>query len=296
MGTFFNNMYEITYYIPEITKKIGILDSNKKFIVELFGHSISEGKEIEINEGNISFNDVSYSYEKDIIDAETSETSESSKLSRPSIVIDHLTTSIKSKELVAIYGPSGSGKTTFIKLILNILKPQTGIISIDNYDLKTVSNKSLKKYISYVSQNKVSLFEKSILENLTYGYYDVDDTVNRIKILISKYKLGQIFVNINKDMELKTDMVDEYGFLNYNVGKHGNMLSGGQRQIIHIIRAVLNKSSKIMILDEPTTALDNISRDNVIRMIKENCGMKTVLIITHDEAIKKMCNSVIKFG
>jgi ABC-type bacteriocin/lantibiotic exporter with double-glycine peptidase domain len=142
----------------------------------------------------------------------------------------------------------------------------------------------------------VSLFEKSILENLTYGYYDVDDTVNRIKILISKYKLGQIFVNINKDMELKTDMVDEYGFLNYNVGKHGNMLSGGQRQIIHIIRAVLNKSSKIMILDEPTTALDNISRDNVIRMIKENCGMKTVLIITHDEAIKKMCNSVIKFG
>lgn len=297
MNTFFNNMYEITYYIPEITKKIGILNSHQKFIGELFGHTPNVGNDIDIIDGTITFNNVFYTYDSsNSLDLDNDEPNSEIETKHKSIVINNLSTSIKKNTMVAIYGPSGSGKTTFVKLILNILKPQKGTISIDNQDVKLISNKSLKKYISYVSQNKVSLFDVSILDNLTYGYYDKEEILEMIKSLIKKYDLSKIFVNINRDMELKTGIKDEFGFLNYNVGKHGNMLSGGQRQIIHIIRAVLNKFSKIIILDEPTTALDNLNRDNVIRMIKDNCKTKTVLIITHDEQIKKICDSVIKFG
>ena len=284
MGTFFNNMYEITYYIPEITKKIGILKSNKDFIEDLFNYSIDTNEVIEIKDGIIAFNNVSYSYE------------DKDKTKKSNIIIKNFSKILKPNSIVAIFGPSGSGKTTFIKLILNILKPQTGNITIDGIDVSKLPSKTLKKYISYVSQNKITLFDKTILENLIYGFDDDKDIVNKIRDLMNKYELIDIFANINKNMEIQTHEYNKFGFFNYGVGKYGNLLSGGQRQIIHIIRSILNKNSKIIILDEPTTALDNINRDNVIKMIKDNCKMKMVLIITHDETIKKLCDSVITFN
>jgi len=300
IGSFFNNMYEITYYIPEITKKIGILESNHKFIEELFNYELDHGTDVEIKEGIITFSNVSYSYDSDTYNPlvehkKKDKVEDDNKSKKTNIIIKNFSKTLKPNTIIAIFGPSGSGKTTFIKLILNILRPQTASITIDGYDVNELSSKTLKKYISYVSQSKITLFEKTILQNITYGYEDELNIEDRIKDLINKYDLIEIFGNVNKNMELMTGEYDRFGFLNYNVGKYGNLLSGGQRQIIHIIRSILNKTSKIIILDEPTTALDNMNRDNVIKMLKDNCKMKTVLIITHDETIKKLCDSVITF-
>jgi len=279
MGTFFNSMYEITFYIPEISKKIGILKSNQKFIDELFGHKEeNKNQDINFNNGLIEFQNVSFTYN-----------------GNKNIIINNFSKKINPNSITILFGPSGSGKTTFVKLILNMLKPQNGIITIDNHNINKVSKRTLKKYISYVSQTKISLFDTTIIDNLLYGITDDDNIKTKIQNLFIDYNIINIFESINKNIELTSGTYDKFNFFNYKVGKQGNLLSGGQKQMIHIIRAILN-NNKIIIFDEPTTALDNMNRDNVIKMIKNKCREKTVLIITHDETIKKISDHIINFS
>jgi ATP-binding cassette subfamily C protein len=145
-----------------------------------------------------------------------------------------------------------------------------------------------------------TLFNNSILYNIIYGTKLVDATTSdrtgtisatpsakdEVVKLMSKYNLQHIYKNVGQDAE----------FLDYVVGKAGETLSGGQRQMIHLIRAILNTDSKILILDEPTSALDLETKRNVIKMIKNECKDKTVLIITHDEDVKNMCDRVLLFS
>ena len=104
--------------------------------------------------------------------------------------------------------------------------------------------------------------------------------MNKINNLFNKYKLFNVFKNINKN-----------NLFDYNVGKEGELLSGGQKQIIHIIRTILNDSFNLIILDEPTSAIDVENRDNILDLIMSLD--KTIIIITHDEYIKKYCNNII---
>jgi ABC-type multidrug transport system fused ATPase/permease subunit len=283
LQTLFTHVYEITYYIPDITSKIGVLNSNKKFIEELFSYTPKIGNDIEINHGIIKFNNVTFSYENNKI-------------------FDNFTKLIQNNKIIGIYGPSGSGKSTLVKLLCNILKPSNGTITIDNYNVNELSNNTLKKYILYISQNTSTLFKLTIYENIVYGMHNSEsiELKNKIKENIKKYNLFKIFENINKEISIKENKkmiyVDNFDFLDYNVGKNGELLSGGQRQIIHLIRSILNITAKIIIYDEPTSALDQINRDNVIRLIKNSTKNRTVLIITHDENIKTICDDTIKIG
>lgn len=273
MNSLFNHMYEITYYIPEIIDKFGILDNNNKFIEELFSYKQVHGEDIEIKNGIIEFNNVSFSYDDN------------------NKIFNNFNKIINDNKIVAIYGQSGSGKSTFVKLICNILQPNSGIIYIDGNDIKNLSKNTIKKYITYISQNTSSLFNDTIYNNIIYGmdYYS-DNLETEVKNIIKKYNLNNIFMNLNDKLNNK----NEYDFLNYNVGKNGELLSGGQRQIIHIIRAMLNKISKILILDEPTSAIDNDNRNNILNMIKEEAKNRLVLIITHDNQIKNRCDEYIQ--
>lgn len=273
MNTLFNQMYEITYYIPDITRKLGVLESNHKFATELFNYEdkSSECKVVVIPNGSIKFENVAFGYEKNHI-------------------FKNLNISINNAKIVALYGPSGSGKTTFIKLILNILKPNKGTILIGGIPTGELSNNCIKHHISYVSQNTSTLFNKTIYENLTYGYDDVDIKEKLID-LFDKYDLCDIFININKGLNK-----DRFAFFDYKVGKVGELLSGGQRQIIHIIRTILNRNSIINIFDEPTTALDTKNKHSVLRLIKHEMDGKTRLIITHDNDVNKICDRVIDFN
>ena len=272
MNTLFNHMYEITAYTPEIIARLGVLNSNKKFIDELFSHKIKEGIDYEIKSNIIEFSNVTFAYNKD-----------SNK------IFNNYNKIIESNRLIAIYGQSGSGKSTFVKLICNILQPLSGTIYLDNIDISKLSSNTLKKNILFISQNTSSLFNNTIYYNLVYGLEDNDDIkiIDKVKFIIKKYNIFKLFKNI------QSDLIDDYSFLDYNVGKNGELLSGGQRQIIHVIRAFINKTYKLIILDEPTSALDNESKNNIIKLIKDMHIDKTILIITHDNDIKNMCDEFI---
>lgn len=277
INTFLTHMDDTIIYFPEIHKNLKVLKDNNEFLSILFSYKVKDGKDVEIKDGIIKFHNVSFSYIKD---------------NKKNNIIENMSLRIDNNQIVGLFGPSGSGKSTFVKLILDILQPQSGYITIDGHDIKTISNKSLKKYISYVSQNTSKLFNTTIYDNIIYcSPKDIhkDYVIN----LMNKYKLYKIFSNINRNIDESSN--DNYLFFDYDVGKNGELLSGGQKQIIHIIRTILNNNSKIIILDEPTTALDIKTRNNIFRLLKDLSSNKTILIITHDEELLKKCDKSIIF-
>lgn len=173
---------------------------------------------------------------------------------------------IKPGTKIAIYGKSGSGKSTLIKLMLGFYGLDSGSITFNGTHIKDIPIHELRKNISVVNQN-IKLFDKSIFENMTYG-------VSRVGDEISEEDIQKIIGNPN----IFEGILDG---LNAGVGVSGSKLSGGQKQIINVVRAIL-KDAPILILDEPTSALDQNTKKIVIKTINK-LKDKTVIIITHDK-------------
>ena len=167
---------------------------------------------------------------------------------------------IPAKQKIAILGKSGRGKSTLIKLITGYYKLNKGSILIDNTDISSVDLNDLRKNIGYVSQNNI-LFNKTVWENIGYGN---DKSKEYIQNLINS-----LSININLDD---------------SVGIMGDKLSGGQKQMVHILRAIC-KQNKIVILDEPTSSIDTVNKDIIINAIKQLSINSTVILITHDKDI-----------
>jgi ABC-type bacteriocin/lantibiotic exporter with double-glycine peptidase domain len=180
---------------------------------------------------------------------------------------------IDPQQKIAIIGKSGSGKSTLIKILMGYIKIDDNSILIDNQDINKYSLNSLRRQISYIGQN-IKLFNKSIYYNIQYGN---NFTKNEINKLIEKYNLGIIFKNINNDF-------------NINIGVNGELLSGGQKQIIQLLR-IYKCNNKIIVLDEPTSALDIITKKIIIDIIKDISKNSTLIIITHDKSDLELVDS-----
>lgn len=175
-----------------------------------------------------------------------------------------LSFSIKKREVTAIVGPSGSGKTTIINLLFKLYKLNEGAITIDGEDIFAFSNKTYLERFGYVSQ-ETFIFNDTIKENIRFGAQDCADN-----LIEEAAKLANAHEFI---METHTG----YETL---VGDSGMKLSGGQRQRIAIARAMLRKP-EILVLDEATSSLDNISERKVQEAINRVSLHTTVLIIAH---------------
>jgi ABC-type multidrug transport system fused ATPase/permease subunit len=283
----FNQICELTYQFPDVISKLGVLNKNKEFIDELFSHEIKKGNEFELNKSIIEFKNVTFSYGKNKIFSDFNK-----KIGNEN-----------KNSIIGIYGKSGSGKSTFIKLICNILSPDSGNIYLDGHDINDISYNCLRKYILYNSQNTSTLFNTTIYKNIAYGNNHVgeDELKEKIKNIIDKYNLDGVFANINKEVSIiQKKQIDKYDFLNYDVGKNAELLSGGQKQVIHIIRSILNTTAIIFIYDEPTSAVDNINKNKIMNMIndkiKDTSNNKLSLIITHDNGIQKYFDEIIYIG
>jgi ABC-type multidrug transport system fused ATPase/permease subunit len=170
-------------------------------------------------------------------------------------------------KIVGITGLSGNGKSTFAKLLLKMYKPETGTIYIDGVDLKDLDVNYIRKNITYISQNS-KLFDKKITENIFYGCSDQSICEQHLEEILKYDKIRELYKNMNIHEK--------------QAGSLGENLSGGQRQITNIISGLVNPS-KILILDEPTNALDPDLKNellNVIRDFKKH--KKCIIIITHD--------------
>jgi subfamily B ATP-binding cassette protein MsbA len=165
---------------------------------------------------------------------------------------------------VALVGKSGAGKSTIVNLLLRFYDPDSGYVTIDNQDIKQVTLESLRENISIVGQD-VMLFDDTIMNNIRYGRLDATD--DEVIEAAKAAAVDEFVVNMNE------------GYSSI-IGEHGQKLSGGQKQRISIARAIL-KNSPILILDEATSSLDNISerhiRDAIIKLTKQ----RTTIIIAH---------------
>ena len=173
-------------------------------------------------------------------------------------------------EIIGVTGPSGNGKSTFIKLLLRMYECNSGKITIDNVDLKDIDPDYIRTEITYVNQNS-KLFDRKVIDNMLYGCSNRE---------ICDHFLEQIlkYPNITK-LYRNTDIK------NKDAGLLGENLSGGQRQIVNMIGGLINPS-KILVLDEPTNALDPQLKAEVLGLIKDFSKYKqAVIIITHDKDV-----------
>lgn len=165
---------------------------------------------------------------------------------------------------VALVGASGSGKTTMAKLLLKYYEPENGEITIDGIDINEISNKSLRKAISYVPQT-IELFSKSIYDNIR---------VSRMSATLEEVKEAAKAADAH-DFIRKLPM-QYYTFLE----EAGNGLSGGEKQRIALARAFLKKN-EFYILDESTSNLDFATENIIFDMIYNKLKKKSMLIVAH---------------
>ncbi len=196
--------------------------------------------------GRVAFENVDFSYKKD-----------EPALTNVSLVAE-------AGQMIAIVGPSGAGKTTIANLVPRFYDPTAGRITIDGYDIKTVTLSSLREQIGIVPQETV-LFNGSVYENILYG--DLDASQEQV-IAAAKAANAHEFI---------TAMPDGY---NTQIGERGSKLSGGQRQRIAIARAIL-KDPRVLILDEATSALDTESEQLVQEALDKLMVGRTSFVIAH---------------
>ena len=186
---------------------------------------------------------------------------------KDTFVLENINLTIQKGENVAFVGQIGSGKSTMIKLLLGFQPLRMGHITIGGVDTNDVSNKELRKYIFYIPQ-KPKLFNRTLYENIVYGLKKPPSKDTILKLL--------------EDLGLE-DLKEEFGEkMDMAVGVEGNKLSGGQRQIVWLMRSMF-RPSYILVLDEPTASLDPENKKKMISVIQKMSVGKTVIIVSHDD-------------
>lgn len=183
-------------------------------------------------------------------------------------ILNGINLNIKPMETIIIQGHIGSGKSTLSKLLLKFITGYEGEIRINGKLNKNINIDNLREKIMYIPQHP-NLFNRTLKENLLYGVdnYKIEDILNKLK------EVGL------------TDIYNKFKYiLNNKVGKLGSKLSGGQRQLVWILRSLFN-NSKMVILDEPTSSLDDETKEKIIKLIKEISKKRNLIIITHDTDI-----------
>jgi len=210
-------------------------------------------------DGDIVFKDVNFSYKDQKYD-----------------VLKNINLSIKKGEKVGIIGKIGSGKSTLAKLLLNLYEPTHGSVLVDNTDIRQIDPVDLRRSIGHVPQEPF-LFMGSIKDNITIGeQYASDEQV------LKAAEISGVHNFIGKH-ESGYDLI---------VGERGEGLSGGERQAVTLARAVLSNPN-ILVLDEPTNMMDDLSetqfKNNVSKIVED----KTVLIITHKPSLLSIVDRLI---
>ncbi|MFC3120281.1 ABCB family ABC transporter ATP-binding protein/permease [Agaribacter flavus] len=201
---------------------------------------------LQVTEANIRFSKLSFAYTPE----------------RP--ILKNIDLTIRSGQKVAVVGESGSGKSTLVKLLFRFYDAQSGSILIDDQDIKTVSQLSLRNAIAIVPQDTV-LFNDSLYENIRYGRPDATDS--DIQQAIELAHLTHFIEKLPKGLDTP-------------VGERGLKLSGGEKQRVAIARAVL-KQSPILVFDEATSSLDSQSESAILGALKALAKGHTSLVIAH---------------
>jgi ABC-type dipeptide/oligopeptide/nickel transport system ATPase component len=181
------------------------------------------------------------------------------------------------KETTLIVGEIGSGKSTIISLLLKYQTPQRGEIFLQGIPYSSIPTEELRQRIIYIPQTPI-LLNRTVYDNIVYGI-PANISKEKVEALIHDTKLSRFLSNLPKGLDT-------------SVGVHGNHLSGGQRQIVWILKAIL-MNPEIIIMDEPTAAVDDETKSIIHYLLKNIVRGKTVIMITHDPYLLKFANRII---
>ncbi|MBI5909168.1 MAG: type I secretion system permease/ATPase [Betaproteobacteria bacterium] len=209
--------------------------------------------------GDIRFQDVAFKYPGSELDA-----------------LAGVSFAIKEGDRVGIIGRIGSGKTTLAKLLVALYQPQRGSILVDGTDIRAIDPADLRRAVGYLPQN-IALFAGSVRDNLLVGAAGADDAA----ILRAASVAGLI------------DIVNRHpkGF-DMPVGERGEALSGGQRQTVALARALIT-DPPILVLDEPTHAMDHSAEERLKTQMQTELAGKTIIVVTHRESLLSVVNTLV---
>lgn len=179
-------------------------------------------------------------------------------------------------QTTVIVGSSGRGKSTLLKLILKLIRPNKGTVKIDSTDINCYLESDLRREIAFLPQEHI-LFHGSIRENLTYGLSSVSEK----DIFGALKETGLVLLIESLPMGLDTSIGDE-----------GRWLSGGQKQRLLLTRVFLQNPS-IIIMDEPTSSLDEGSEKIVLDSLKKLKHTKTIVLTSHKKQLLELADKII---
>lgn len=191
-------------------------------------------------------------------------------------VLDHVSFEARSGNLIALVGASGVGKSTLLSLLLRFYDPLEGRILVDGRDIREYQYQTIRRSIAIVPQEPV-LFSTSVRENIAYGRSDATH-----EQIIEAAKLAEAH-------DFVMQMPQGYDSL---LGERGGRISGGQRQRLALARAFL-KNAPILILDEPTTALDAETEASVLRSLARLREHRTVIVVAHRLATVRTATEIL---
>ena len=195
-------------------------------------------------------------------------------------VLKDISLEIKANSLVGFCGTTGSGKTTTVDIILGLLTPDSGSLSVDGVAISQENLNAWQKNIGYVPQN-IYLSNASITSNIAFGIPESDIDFEAVK---RAAQMAQIHDFIANELE---------GGYDTKVGERGICLSGGQRQRIGIARALYTNPS-VLVMDEATSALDDKTETDVMSAINHLAGKKTIILIAHRITTLQNCNVIFQ--
>lgn len=190
--------------------------------------------------------------------------------------LNKITFSIEAGERVGIIGKTGSGKTTIGKLVMNLYAPSEGAVLVDRTDIRQIDPFDLRRWVGYVSQD-VTMFQGSVRENICVGNPQASD--QDVLEAATAAGVDDFIRNHPRGYALPVE-------------ERGENLSGGQRQSIAIARALLRRPN-VLVLDEPTSSLDNTSEMQLMRRLSDYLKGKTLILMTHRPALLNLVDRLI---
>jgi len=196
-------------------------------------------------------------------------------------VLDGVSVTIPAGCAVGIVGPSGSGKSTFVDVLLGFLQAEQGSIRIDGVELSADNARSWRASIGYVAQTSY-LLDGTVAENIAFGVPADEIDMEAVRRAARRAQIDDFVAGLENGYDTM-------------VGERGARLSGGQRQRIAIARA-LYRDPPIIVLDEATNALDNVTEAQVAEAVHDLRGRKTLVMIAHRLMTIRECDFILVFS
>lgn len=257
---FFGDMIRCLLSVPSVAKsRMAAASFSRLWDMDVESDELKGGLRLPIN-GCIKFDMVAFNYP-----------------TRPDAhVLQDISFELRKGDCVCLVGPSGSGKSTISALIQRLYEPLRGTIQIDNHNLNQIDVKWLRQHVAVVSQQP-NLFDASVAENIAYGSEAV--SIDAIHRAAKTAAVHDFIMSLPQGYDT-------------NLGENASLISGGQAQRLQIARALLKRSS-ILILDECTSALDPENQQIILDTVMRIKGYRTTIFITHKADVMKRCDRVL---